>query len=121
MLIVLICFLVLKLRLLRRQSDVMKNIVIRTATLQDAEKSARLHVLEKDLSWRELLPVFKNEFAICVQNPNLRIYYLAFIGDDLIGYAGAHFYNNAVVENMYDTQDLQPTGWYLRGIKVHPD
>lgn len=101
--------------------DLKVSIHFRRATLADAEKAARLHVLEKDLSWQTLLPVFTKEFSICDQSPDLRIYDLALVGDNIIGYAGARHFDNETDENMYETENPLPTGWYLRGIKVHPD
>jgi GNAT superfamily N-acetyltransferase len=96
-------------------------ISVRPSLLEDAEKAARLHVFEKDMSWQILLSVFEKEFSLCLKHPELRTYFMAFANDELVSYAGARFYNQQTDENMYGTTALLPTGWYLRGIKVHPD
>ena len=62
------------------------KLIIRESNFQDAEKAAKLHVLEKDLSWQTLLPVFAGEFSICSDHPDLRTYFVAFEEDQLIGY-----------------------------------
>jgi GNAT superfamily N-acetyltransferase len=64
--------------------------------------------------------LFTKEFSICATNPDRRIYLLAHADEVFAAYAGARFYDQAVDENMYGTKQLLPTGWYLRGLKVHP-
>lgn len=99
----------------------MDSLIIRMATAQDIEKVAKLHVLEKNLLWSSAVSVFETEFSICAQYPDLRSYFLCFHESDLISYAGARYYDQLLDENMYGTNDLLPSGWYLRGIRVHPD
>ena len=97
------------------------SLFVRAATLFDVDAAAKLHVLDKDLQWETLVPVFHSEFSRAVALPNDRVYFLVFDNDELIAYAGARSYNPASDENMYNTTELLPEGWYLRGIKVHPD
>ncbi len=102
-------------------ADTLNNITIRTARLEDAEAVAKLHCLEKTTSWQTFMELFRNEFSICTNHPDERTYFLAFSGDELVGYAGARYYQQTSDENMYGTSNLLPSGWYLRGIKTHPD
>jgi RimJ/RimL family protein N-acetyltransferase len=98
----------------------MQPLTIRVATLQDVEKTAQLQAMEKNMPWESLTPTFEAEFSICAAQPKVRIYLLAFSGEELVSYAGARSYNQSIDENMYGTSELLPSGWYLRGIKVHP-
>ena len=97
------------------------NIAIRTARLEDAEVVAKLHGLEKATPLSVFIELFRSEFSNCANHPEEKTYFLAFSGHDLVGYAGARFYRQLSDENMYGTTDLLPDGWYLRGIKTHPD
>jgi hypothetical protein len=65
----------------------MPEFLLRQSTDQDSEQASRLHVLEKNLAWRDVLPVFEKEFSICASQPQLRTYFIASIDDKMIGYA----------------------------------
>ncbi len=98
----------------------MNNLIFRKATLKDVQAAATLHALEKDTAKIDFEKMFLHEFSACVNSPEKRVYYLAFSENELISYAGARLYEPLVDENMYGTLTPLPAGWYLRGIKVHP-
>jgi GNAT superfamily N-acetyltransferase len=75
----------------------------------------------KALERSTALKLFKDEFTLCDTMPDQRVYFLANAPTSLIAYAGAGFYDQKQDENMYGTSQSLPAGWYLRGLKVHPE
>ncbi|MGE4210594.1 MAG: GNAT family N-acetyltransferase [Oligoflexales bacterium] len=94
---------------------------MRPARLEDKRAVAELHCLEKSLPLDACIDLFHREFTICASEPEKRTYLLALSDQQLVGYAGARYYDQNKHENMYGTANLLPTGWYLRGIKIHPE
>jgi GNAT superfamily N-acetyltransferase len=99
----------------------MDSLIFTNATLKDAERAAALFGIGKELDSQIAINLFKGEFLACERLPDQRTYFLANSGDALVAYAGVRFYNQDQDENMYSTTQLLPTGWYLRGLKFHPD
>lgn len=99
----------------------MENLKFSIATPVDAENASKLFCMEKSISWQEALQTFKDEFLLSSQESSNRIYYLAYLDNELLSFAGARKYEQSTDENMYGTSNLLPSGWYLRGLKVHPD
>lgn len=98
----------------------MTPIQFEIAASINAEHAADLFLDGKDLNKAEAVNLFRDEFSFCENHPDQRVYFLASTENSLVAYAGARFYNQDLDENMYQTVQLLPTGWYLRGLKVHP-
>lgn len=98
----------------------MAPIQFEIASILHAEQAADLFLDGKALDRAKAVNLFRDEFSICENCPDQRVYFLASIEKSLVAYAGARFYNQVLDENMYQTLQLLPTGWYLRGLKVHP-
>ncbi len=97
----------------------LNSLVYRKSALSDALAAAKLHSVGDPEAYDSLVPVFQNEFKMCDEMPDIRSYYLAFDKSCLIAFAGARYYDQENDESMYGTKNLLPSGWYLRGIRVH--
>ncbi len=97
----------------------MTELQFKLASVKHAEQAADLFLDGKVLQRAEAIQLFTDEFSICESHPDQRVYVIAEFSNRLVGYGGARFYDQAKDENMYQTSKSLPTGWYLRGLKVH--
>lgn len=99
----------------------MEHLKFEIASERHAVQAADLFLDGKALDRAKAIELFEKEFSICEAFPERRVYFVASNQNALIAYAGARFYDQARDENMYQTSQPLPSGWYLRGLKVHPD
>ncbi len=97
----------------------LNNLKIQQASLLDVKNSARLHSCDDQSKFNEYIKVFENEFKKCEEIPDKHTYFLAYDSNNLVSFAGARHYEDSQDEEMYKTIKSLPSGWYLRGLRVH--